>query len=149
MIHIVTNDFAAELKDKFTVYKAADVRKAWQAHTEWAHISLLMLDSEYRALAETEWDKVLTFTDTATRQYIAQYRDCDKYAFLWHSEVNLLLCNGVGMVINYTGHHAYNVILVAGGGEPTFQFIEPQTNGHIKVGSRACYNMSGNGLVIL
>ena len=144
---IIPGELKSDLANKFTVFDAKTVRSAWQANTELAHMQLILLDSEYRALSDENWQQVMNAADTSKKQYLPNYFDCDKFAFLFHSEVNALLVNGVGLVLDFSGKHAFNVAIVSGD-KPTFKFIEPQTDGWIQANSKPCYSMN-SGLVIL
>ena len=148
-MRIIDEGLAALLDGKWQVYDAATVRSAWQEVSDYNHISLLQVDDKYRALKIEDWHRVMAASDTSSYRYTASYFDCNSFALAFKAEVSRLLVNGCGLVLDYTGHHAFNLALIAGQDKPTFRFIEPQAENWIVTGSQPCYNMKGQGLVYL
>ena len=148
---ILDEGLAAQLKGKWQVYDAPTVRSAWQAITDYAHIQLLCVDDEYRALKLEDWIKVMKNTDTSSFQYTPHFFDCNSFACAYKAEVSRLLVNGCGLVLDFSARHAFNLALIAGKKKPEFKFIEPQQSGDawINPNSRPCYNLKGQGLVYL
>lgn len=148
-MQIIPGPLAAELRDRYTVYSRAQIRAAWQAVTDYAHIDLILKDDNYRALAEADWQKVMAASDTRTLKYTPDYSDCDYFALLFCAEVQSLLVNGCGWMLDWSGEHSFNLVVVGGGAEPKFKWVEPQGDSWIIPNSAKCYNLKGRGLVIL
>ena len=95
-------------------------------------LKLRMLDSEYLALSESDWAKLALETRTAQHDWKPETRDCDDFAFAFRGLAPLnYAINGVGMVIDISGKHAYNVVVVYvenddGTAEFDIKVIEPQ-----------------------
>ena len=150
-MRILDDGMAAKVKDKWTVYTPADVRNAWQAIRDYAHLGLLMADDEYRCLKPEDWQAVIEASDTSGYQYTPHFFDCNSFALAMKAEVSRLMVNGCGLVLDFSGRHAFNLAIIGGGKTPTFRFFEPQQDSGewIVANSKACYNLKGNGLVYL
>ena len=149
-MQIIPDKLKDDLKDNYVEYSAGDIRSAWQANTDYAHLQLLQIDSKYRALRTEDWKKVMNDSDTRTQKYIADFYDCNHFAFLFKAEVGLLLVNGCGLVLDFSGQHAFNVAVIGDDSKkPAFRFIEPQGDNWIIANSKPYYNLKGQGLIIL
>ena len=149
-MHIVPDKLKEELKDQYVVYDAKAVRSAWQAITDYSHLQLLQIDEEYRSLSLDNWNKVLQASDTSKQKYIKNFYDCNHFAVLFKAEVGLILVNGCGLVLDFSGEHAFNLIIVGEENKPpSFKFVEPQLDNWIVPNSSPHYNLKGNGLIIL
>ena len=138
-----------ELKGRWKVHSAADVRNAWQSNTELNHIYLMLMDDEYHALSMADWSKVLALLDTRKHAYTHHYWDCNSFAILAKAEVSMTLVNSMGIVLNVGGRHAFNSMLVDTDGKLSYAFAEPQIDKPIALGSRPCYTFSSNGMCLL
>ena len=102
--------------------------------------SCQFLDHEFTALPLETWRKILNFSQIDKIKYIATKRDCDNFAIALSGECSLKFgINGVGIVIDIDGKHAYNVLLVEGKEGLEVAVVEPQTDGFVKIGD----NLSG------
>ena len=101
-----------------------------------------LLDQTFTALPASIWDKVLAWSDVDAVQYVSERRDCDNFAVALAGQIGLRLrVNGVGVVVDYSGRHAYNVLLVGDqlvGGplELKARLIEPQSDRTVNVGDK-------------
>ena len=103
----------------------------------------MLLDRTYTALPMATWASILAWSDVDRVQYVAERRDCDNFALALAGQVGLRLSvNGCGVVVDYSGQHAYCVLLVedtARGGIYA-RLVEPQSDGLPQVGD----SMSGH-----
>ena len=109
---------------------------------------LLFLDRKYYGLPMSTWRKILQYTGIDTGKYVAERYDCDDFSFAFKGAVaRKLAVNGVGLVLDYSGGHAYVAIVVKNtDGSCVVQFLEPQSDKLVFVG-RGAYAME-NGEVI-
>ena len=91
------------------------------------------LDNKYIAVPQKEFQKIIDWDWTDNKKYIAEKYDCDNFAFSLKARVDRRFhVNTVGLVIDYDGGHAYNIIIFADG---TSKIFEPQSDGWPKQGS--------------
>ena len=97
-----------------------------------------LLDSKYTALPLEVWQAILEWSDVDRMAYIAEQRDCDNFAVALAGQVGLRLgVNGCGIVVDYSGQHAYCCILVAeADGDLVPLLVEPQSDSMPQVGDR-------------
>lgn len=147
---IIDTSLKEELKDSLIEVPANTVRSVFQENTNWSHIQLLLIDSKYHALSTDNWQKVLNTSNTKAEKYLTNYYDCNHFAFLFKAEVGLLLVNSVGLVLNFSGHHAFNSVLICDTpGQYEFKFIEPQADRFIQLKDNPIYGLQGQGLIII
>ena len=146
---IIKEQIKEQIKETRKVYTEQQVRSAWQAKTDLAHLSLMLDDTKYYGVPTSTWQQIMEQSDTSSYKYIPEFRDCDDFAFLFKGELTRVALNGCGLVINYGGKHAYNVGIVADSETPSFRFIEPQNDQWIITDSKPCYSTNGPGIVII
>lgn len=102
-----------------------------------ATIQLQFLDAEFTALPLQVWQKIIKFTNVNNVKYISSKRDCDNFAIGFAGQCSLRFgVNGAGIVVDISGKHAYNCILVKELGEDlVVKVLEPQTDGFVELGS--------------
>ena len=113
------------------------------------------LDTRYWALPADEWDKLIAAKGADKNAYVAERYDCDDFGFAFKGEMcDRYEVNGVGLVIDWSGRHCYNCLLVIGTdvNHPLeLHFLEPQTDKWVRV-ERAdgpqCYSLT-EGMIIL
>jgi hypothetical protein len=98
------------------------------------------LDGRYRALPMRVWELVLEYSQVDKKQYRSEHYDCDNFAMALCGQVPTLFdVNGVGFVVDFSGGHAYNAILVSESrGHLEVVGVEPQNDrwGVAKTGAR-------------
>ena len=78
-------------------------------------LQLICLDRHYFALPTGLWNTVLRYTGVDQGQYRAERYDCDDFATAFKAAVSRKLAvNGVGLVVDISGAHAYNALLGLG-----------------------------------
>ena len=100
-------------------------------------IQLQFLDGEFTALPFETWEKIIYFTSVDKAKYLTSKRDCDNFAIAFSGQCSLKFgINGVGIVVDISGKHAYNCILVKDNvdRELYVKIVEPQTDGFVKLG---------------
>ena len=91
------------------------------------------LDNKYVAVSEKEFQKIIDWDWTDNKKYVAEKYDCDNFAFSFKARVDSKFhINTVGLVIDYDGGHAYNIIIFSNG---TSKIFEPQSDSWPKKGS--------------
>ena len=90
------------------------------------------LDNKYVAVSEKEFQKIIDWDWTDNKKYVAEKYDCDNFAFSFKARVDRKFhINTVGLVIDYDGGHAYNIIMFSNG---TSKIFEPQSDSWPKKG---------------
>ena len=90
------------------------------------------LDNKYVAVSEKEFQKIIDWDWTDNKKYVAEKYDCDNFAFSFKAMVDRRFgVNNVGLVIDYSGGHAYNIIVFNDG---SVRLFEPQTDRWARVG---------------
>ena len=91
------------------------------------------LDNKSVAVSEKEFQKIIDWDWTDNKKYVAEKYDCDNFAFSFKARVDRKFhINTVGLVIDYDGGHAYNIIIFSNG---TSKIFEPQSDSWPKKGS--------------
>ena len=91
------------------------------------------------------FDEVIQFDWTDKLQYFQEKFDCDDFAFVFQAMMKYVWgLNGVGVVIDWSSGHAYNIVLFPGG---IYGIFEPQTDEWKKIGEKG-YTLE-NGIIIL
>tara|TARA_B100000949_G_C14182987_1_gene408320 strand:+ start:179 stop:661 length:483 start_codon:yes stop_codon:yes gene_type:complete len=102
------------------------------SHT--AKMEIKALDSKFWTCNEADWKKIIKWDWTDEKRYVAEQYDCDNFAFNFKARVARKFgVNSVGLVIDYSGKHAYNLIVFSDG---TWKIFEPQSDKWPKLGSR-------------
>ena len=111
-------------------FSRAEVVKAYR-NSQLNNLHGVFLDRRYRALPTDIWKLILEYTQIDKKQYVSEYWDCDDYAKAFAAQVPLFFaCNGVGIVYDFSGGHAYNAILVADKRDHLAVVgVEPQNDG--------------------
>lgn len=114
-----------------------EVGQLWHSDPKRRALSLRLLDSkQYRAVDEAAWRAILQHNGISKFTYVSELADCDDFAFALRGMVPLeFRVNGIGLVRDWSGGHAYNCILVVQGDEVVVRFIEPQSDRFISAGS--------------
>ena len=88
------------------------------------------IDETYWGVPLETWQLILDYNGVDKRKYVKDVFDCDNFAILFAGTVaDKFSLNGAGIVIDFSGGHAYSCILVVGeDGQPTFATIEPQND---------------------
>jgi hypothetical protein len=91
------------------------------------------LDNKYVAVSQKEFQKIIDWDWTDNKKYIAEKYDCDNFAFSFKARVDRKFhVNTVGLVIDYEGGHAYNIVVFSDG---TSKIFEPQSDSWPKKGT--------------
>ena len=128
------------------IYTNKDVAAA-VARSNAAALQVVVLDSKYWAVDIDTWKLILEYTGVDQGQYRADRYDCDDFAFAFKAAVSRKLAvNGVGIVVDWSGKHAYNAILVADANGLVIKFIEPQSDGLV-IQDEEMYKMDSGFIV--
>jgi len=84
------------------------------------------LDTKFWTCNEADWKKIIAYDWTDEKKYVTEQYDCDNFAFNFKARVARKFgVNSVGLVIDYSGGHAYNLIVFSDG---TWKIFEPQSD---------------------
>ena len=108
-------------------------------------MEIFALDNKYQVTTQKDMKKIIDWDWTDNKKYVAEKYDCDNFAFSFKAMVDKRFgLNGVGLVIDYSGGHAYNIVVFQDG---SVKIFEPQSDRWPKVG-RGQYKFQ-NGSVII
>lgn len=104
------------------------------------------LDNKYVGVSQKEFQKIIDWDWTDNKKYVAEKYDCDNFAFSFKARVDRKFhVNTVGLVIDYDGGHAYNIVVFADG---TSKIFEPQSDSWPKKG-RGMYIFNRSNVEII
>jgi len=94
---------------------------------EWKWWRWFPLDGIYYTTTLEGFKKILEWDRTNKHKYYRDRFDCDKYAMYLKSNIAWFFgINAVGVVLDYSSEHAYNIIFTHDKNEPLI--LEPQTD---------------------
>ena len=103
------------------------------------------LDSKYFLCDEKDMKAIIEWDWTDNKKYVKEKYDCDNFAFSFKAMVDKRFgLNNVGLVIDYSAGHAYNVIVYKDG---TVKVFEPQSDRFPRMGTKM-YKFQ-EGLIII
>ena len=105
----------------------------------------LHLDSKYWACSKKEFEDWIKWDWTNGKRYVLEVYDCDNFAFSFKARCDRKIgINTVGLVIDYSGGHAYNLVCFT---DAPAALYEPQGDRWVK-GGKGMYKMV-DGYIIL
>jgi len=105
------------------------------------------LDSKYWCCSRLDFDAIIKWDWTDNKRYIAEKYDCDNFAFSFKARMDRRFhLNNVGLVIDYAGGHAYNVIVFSDGSATLF---EPQSDSFPRLNPSAGYYRCTSGFIVI
>ena len=106
----------------------------------------ILLDNKYWTCSKTDFQKVVDFNTINEKKYILEQYDCDNFAFAFKAQVGMNhKLNNVGLVIDNSSGHAYNIVIFDDG---TAELFEPQNDSWITPGQTEMYKFK-RGIIIL
>ena len=94
--------------------------------TSISNMEIKALDTKFWTCNEADWKKIIAYDWTDEKKYVTEQYDCDNFAFNFKARVARKFgVNSVGLVIDYSGGHAYNLIVFSDG---TWKIFEPQSD---------------------
>lgn len=126
-----------------------DLQMAWGA-SGLSRLGLVLWDPEYTGVDRKTWEKILAWSNVDRHRYETFSRDCDNFAIALAGQLSLRLgINGVGIVVDYSGCHAYCALLVVDDDGVRIAVVEPQSDGFISMdqGRHQMY-AAQNGVVL-
>jgi hypothetical protein len=96
-------------------------------------VDWIPLDGKYFLASNDDIAKIIGWDWTDAKEYILNQYDCENFAFSFKARVEeTFLVNQVGLVIDWSSAHAYNVIVTKDG---ELWFFEPQSDTIVETGS--------------
>ena len=106
----------------------------------------LHLDSKYWVCSKQEFEDWIEWDWTNKKRYIAEEYDCDNFAFSFKARCDRKIgINSVALVIDYSGGHAYNLVVFS---DAAPELFEPQNDSWRKKGESKLYTLT-SGYIIL
>jgi hypothetical protein len=89
----------------------------------------LRLDGTYYTTDQQTFTNIVKWDWTDTRKYITDTFDCDKFAMYFKSRISIDFgINAIGIVIDYSAGHAYNLVILKGSQGINWYLYEPQND---------------------
>lgn len=86
----------------------------------------LPLDARYFLCSQSDFLNIVAWDWVDSIKYVPERFDCDKFAVAFKAHVNMYFhINNVGLVIDYRGGHAYNLVIFPDG---KIMLVEPQND---------------------
>ena len=105
-----------------------------------SQVKHLPLDNSYTACSKKEFQEWIEWDWVDKKQYVKDKYDCENFAFSFKARTDRRFgINTVGLVIDYSGGHAYNVVLFTD--SPPLLY-EPQTDEWVYIGEGMSANES-------
>ena len=94
------------------------------------NFQIMRLDRSFWTCTLEDWKEIIEQTEVDEVRYVAERTDCDDFAVALKGLVALKYgINAIGMVVDITGKHAYNIIVVSNAdGTFSAHALEPQTD---------------------
>ena len=87
----------------------------------------LRLDGTYYTTDLDTFKKIIEWDWTDTRKYLAETMDCDKFAMYFKSRMAIdFHINAIGVILDYSAEHAYNLIIIKDVQGVKWLLYEPQ-----------------------
>jgi len=92
-------------------------------------VAWLPLDGTYYTVDLDTFKKIIEWDWTDTRKYLEDTFDCDKFAMYFKSRMAIDFgINAIGVVLDYSSEHAYNLIIVKDQQGVKWYLYEPQND---------------------
>jgi len=109
-------------------------------------IQRLHLDSKYWVCSKQEFEDWIEWDWTNKKRYIAEEYDCDNFAFSFKARCDRKIgINSVALVIDYSGGHAYNLVIFS---DEAPELFEPQNDSWRKKGESKLYTLTSGYIII-
>ena len=107
----------------------------------------VLFDRKYYVISKKEFTKLALINPVNLIPYKKEKFDCDNFARLFAETMALFTgINSVGVIIDHTGSHAYNVVIFKDG---TLGFWEPQSDKWVEIGEKGSKYELGAGILIM
>lgn len=105
------------------------------------------LDNKYWTCTRLDFDVIIKWDWTDEKRYVAEKYDCDNFAFSFKARMDRKFhLNNVGLVVDYSGGHAYNCVVFSDG---TVELFEPQEDSFKTTQLGTGYYKCESGLVLI
>lgn len=104
------------------------------------------LDTTFWTTNNQDFNKLLDLNSVDSFEYITTKYDCEDFTFEFKSQIARRHgVNSIGAVIDYSGSHAYNVVIMQDGNA---RLLEPQSDGYREVDGDKLYDFD-NGFILI
>jgi len=105
------------------------------------------LDVNYWVCTRQDFVRIIKWDWTNSKKYISEKYDCDNFALTFKARMDRKFhLNSVGVVVDYSGGHAYNCVVFADG---TAEIFEPQSDTFRTDRMGTGYYMCESGIILL
>ena len=124
---LYTSAIKKNIKRNAKEHSSNEVREAIQKAD--IPMEFLQMDNKYWSLPTWIWKNIIEKTKVDRKTYTGDFFDCDDFAVLFRAKcTDTFGVNGVGIVVDYSGGHAYNLILARERGQIAIKWLEPQND---------------------
>lgn len=114
-----------DTKRQFTNHQVQDALK----ESTLSGLQAVPLDRTYWGVSIETWKLILAYTGTDRKKYVKDSFDCDNFAVhLTDVSADKFEINGVGIVVDGSGGHAYCSLLIATKNGLSIATVEPQND---------------------
>ena len=111
-----------------------------------SRVERLPLDAKYWACSKQEFQDWIIWDWTNKKKYITDAYDCENFAFSFKARCDRRIgINCVGLVIDYSGGHAYNVVVFP---DSPAELYEPQNDNWVYKGQSKLYTLTSGYILI-
>ena len=106
----------------------------------------IQLDNRYWTCSKAEFEQLVKWDWLETQKYVSDRFDCDDFAMQFKARIGFFFnLNNVGVVVDYSSSHAYNVVLFS---DAPMRIFEPQSGEWFEFGTSRLYQLE-DGLILL
>lgn len=126
MPKLYLKDVRRAVRQTKKMFSAQDALQVFR-HSDIGHLWWNPLDGRYVALPIETWEMFLKYSGVDRLHYKSETLDCDDFAVILAGECKRKTqVNGIGIVVDFSGGHAYNMLLAYKGSKLFIITIEPQ-----------------------
>lgn len=117
-----------------------------QANLVQGNVKRLVLDNKYLVCEKKVFQDWVQWDWSDEKTYLVDKYDCENFAFSFKARTDRKFgLNNVGLVIDYSGGHAYNVVMFS---DSPPELYEPQSDSWIKKGQGKPYRLARGYILI-
>ena len=129
-----------EVRESTQTFTSDDLVECWE-NGPLSGLQLLLVDENYRIVTPDVIDLLLERSNLSDREWTADTFDCDNFAVCLTSEMSRIWRVNVGIVVDFSGRHAYSAAFTHDGdGNLSVEVIEPQSDRSVRVGESDMYS---------
>ena len=116
-----------EVISQAVIFTGEQIQDAW-TKSKLKDLQLISTNKKYRALPKSVWDQILA-EHLSLHEYVPELFDCDAFSASFMGAVAYKYeINGIVRVMDISGKHSYNAVLVVDSGNCSWKRVEPQAD---------------------